>query len=118
MLESSLARNNAALAISVASPKLGFRARTPCLLRWPVNIGKYFWYYTEFALYLCYNITLKNAYLELMKKKDPCTITVRELCETAGLNRSTFYNRFGYMKALEEKVIRDCLDEVCHTGVA
>ena len=34
---------------------------------------------------------MDQAFLELLEKKDMEYITVKEICETAGVNRSTFY---------------------------
>ncbi len=48
---------------------------------------------------------LKNAFLELLKRKEPEEISVVELCRKAGVNRSTFYAHYGYMDML----IRDVL---------
>ncbi|MGN0813763.1 MAG: TetR/AcrR family transcriptional regulator [Candidatus Coproplasma sp.] len=36
-----------------------------------------------------------SAFLSLLKKKDVRRISIRELCEKAGINRSTFYNHYG-----------------------
>lgn len=47
-----------------------------------------------------------------MMDKDPQAITVRELCVAAHVNRSTFYDRFGYRNALIEAILSDCMDEV------
>ena len=49
----------------------------------------------------------KAAFLELFQAKEPSEITVIELCQKAGLNRSTFYAHFGYM----ERFIRELLWE-------
>ena len=36
-------------------------------------------------------VRMNQAFLELLEKKDMEYITVKEICETAGVNRSTFY---------------------------
>lgn len=36
-----------------------------------------------------------RAFLELLKKKSIHQISIRELCEDAGINRTTFYNHYG-----------------------
>ncbi len=36
-------------------------------------------------------LLLRTAFIELMQEKSPGKITIRELCERADLNRSTFY---------------------------
>ncbi|MCD8118042.1 MAG: TetR/AcrR family transcriptional regulator [Lachnospiraceae bacterium] len=38
---------------------------------------------------------LKESLIRLMQKKDIQSITVKELCEDSGINRSTFYNHYG-----------------------
>ena len=38
---------------------------------------------------------LKNALIELLKEKDIYRISIRELCERANVNRSTFYKYYG-----------------------
>lgn len=40
------------------------------------------------------NEKLRNALLELMKKQSIDTISVTELCKTAGINRNTFYSHY------------------------
>ena len=59
---------------------------------------------------------LKESFIDLMKKNDPSEITVKRLCTDAGLNRSTFYDRFGYLDRLIESIINDCMDSVCEAG--
>lgn len=58
-------------------------------------------------------LKLKEAFIRLMQTADPAEITVKDLCNEAGLNRSTFYERFGYIDHLIEFIIQDCLDDVC-----
>lgn len=36
-------------------------------------------------------VRMDRAFLELLEKKDMEYITVKEICEAAGVNRSTFY---------------------------
>lgn len=55
---------------------------------------------------------LKNAFLELVVTKDPEEITVVELCERAGLNRSTFYAHYEYMGQLIEEVLLKSVEEI------
>lgn len=54
-------------------------------------------------------LLLKNAYLECMHKKQPGKITVKDLCEAAQVNRSTFYLHFNepndILMALEDEAI-------------
>lgn len=56
---------------------------------------------------------IKSAMIELIGEKDPDRVTVKELCQKAGVNRSTFYDRFEYMDALVEAILADCLEDVC-----
>lgn len=46
---------------------------------------------------------MDEAFLTLLEKKDFAYITVKEICETAGVNRSTFY--------LHYETVKDLLDE-------
>lgn len=50
---------------------------------------------------------LKDALFQLLKKKDIDHISVKELCETAGINRSTFYRHYDSQYALMEEVSND-----------
>ena len=56
---------------------------------------------------------LKNAFLALFQSKEPKEISVVELCQMAGLNRSTFYAHYGYMDRLIREILRDGVDELC-----
>lgn len=60
---------------------------------------------------------LKEALLKLMTEKNIQQISVSELCQTAGINRSTFYNHYGsqfdVLRELEHdtaKKIKEILD--------
>lgn len=54
---------------------------------------------------------LKESLLKLMSVKSIQSITVSELCEASGINRSTFYNHYGcpadVLKEIEKSVIAD-----------
>lgn len=54
-------------------------------------------------------MVLKNALLELMKEKTVNRITVREVCDKAGLNRATFYTHYADCFALLESIENDLL---------
>ena len=56
---------------------------------------------------------IKSAMIRLTQEKEPDRITVKELCRIAGVNRSTFYARYGYMDVLIEAILAECLEEVC-----
>ena len=59
---------------------------------------------------------LKDSLLTLLQKKSIHSISIRELCENAGINRTTFYNHYGsqydllqdicsgYLAAIEERL--------------
>ena len=56
-------------------------------------------------------ILLKNALMDLLSDKGSVTkISVRELCERADLNRSTFYAHYSEPKELLEEVEAELLD--------
>ncbi len=56
-------------------------------------------------------ILLKNALMDLLSEKGSVTkISVRELCERADLNRSTFYAHYSEPKELLEEVEAELLD--------
>lgn len=50
---------------------------------------------------------IREAYLELLFKQEPSTIQVKELCKKARINRSTFYDRYGFIEALENEIIEE-----------
>ena len=43
---------------------------------------------------------IKDAFLKLVKKKEPEDITVIDLCRKAGVNRSTFYAHYSNIDLL------------------
>lgn len=55
---------------------------------------------------------IKQAFLELLKTKEPLQITVSELCKAAQINRSTFYANFADIFDLSDKICRDLEAEV------
>ncbi len=55
---------------------------------------------------------LEEALLLLLKKKDLKTITVRELCSRAGINRTTFYNHYSSPEAVLEEMAERYLDDI------
>ena len=50
---------------------------------------------------------IKSKYKELMFQKEPNNIQVKELCKQANINRSTFYERYGYIDALIDEIIEE-----------
>ena len=55
---------------------------------------------------------LKEAFLELVQTEEPGDITVVELCEKTGLNRSTFYAHYEYMGQLIREVLMESIGRV------
>lgn len=53
---------------------------------------------------------MDEAFLELIEKKDFAYITVKEICEKAGVNRSTFYLHYETVGDLLEKSVRHIID--------
>lgn len=56
-------------------------------------------------------MVLKDSLMKLLKKKQLSTITVKEICEHADINRSTFYShysdQFDLLQQIEEELIED-----------
>lgn len=55
---------------------------------------------------------LSGALIEILQKKPIHTISIRELCERAGINRTTFYNHYGSQYELLEEVSQSFLDDI------
>ncbi|MBE6942417.1 MAG: TetR/AcrR family transcriptional regulator [Ruminococcaceae bacterium] len=55
---------------------------------------------------------LQSAFLKLLKKKPIHTISIRELCQHAGINRTTFYNHYGSQYDLLKDISQRFLDSV------
>ncbi len=53
---------------------------------------------------------MDEAFLELIEKKDFAYITVKEICEKAGVNRSTFYLHYETVDDLLEECSRHIID--------
>ncbi|MFD1849808.1 TetR/AcrR family transcriptional regulator [Oceanobacillus bengalensis] len=56
-------------------------------------------------------MVLKDSLMKLLKEKQISTITVKEICELADINRSTFYSHFSdqfdLLNQIEEEIIED-----------
>lgn len=56
-------------------------------------------------------MVLKDSLMELMKTKPISSITIKEICEQADINRSTFYSHYSsqydLLNAIEEEFIED-----------
>ena len=55
---------------------------------------------------------LKEKYVELLFKKEPEEIKVNELCSLSNINRSTFYDRYGYLDALVNEIIEEEINKI------
>lgn len=53
---------------------------------------------------------MDEAFIELLEKKDFAYITVKEICEKAGVNRSTFYLHYETVGDLLEESVRHIID--------
>lgn len=53
------------------------------------------------------NKKIKDTYIEMLMKQEPNKIQVKELCKLAHINRSTFYDRYGFLENLENEIIED-----------
>ncbi len=55
---------------------------------------------------------IRKEFTELLKTKPVQAITVREICERTGINRSTFYNHYSDVYDLLEQLENDMLKEL------
>ena len=58
---------------------------------------------------------LKQALIAMLKKKDASKITVKEICDLADVNRSTFYKNYADIFELFKAVQYDIFDEINET---
>ena len=58
---------------------------------------------------------LKDAFIELLKEKDIYHISIRELCERADVNRTTFYKYYGNQFDLLDEMENDLLCSIEET---
>lgn len=63
-------------------------------------------------------VGIRNAFLELRAHKPLEKITVKELCEKARINKSTFYSHYmdiyQLSETLEEQIVQNVLDNLIH----
>lgn len=57
-------------------------------------------------------MVLKDSLLQLLKEKQFSAITVKEICETADINRSTFYAHYTDQYELLEKIEEEMIDDL------
>lgn len=61
--------------------------------------------------YFATAVRMDKAFLELIEKKDFAYITVKEICEKAGVNRSTFYLHYETVGDLLAESVQHIIDE-------
>lgn len=61
--------------------------------------------------YFATAIRMDEAFLELIEKKDFAYITVKEICEKAGVNRSTFYLHYETIDDLLAESAQHIIDQ-------
>lgn len=61
--------------------------------------------------YFATAVRMDNAFLELIEEKEFAYITVKEICEKAGVNRSTFYLHYETIGELLEESTQYILDQ-------
>ena len=57
---------------------------------------------------------IQSAFLKLIFEKDINKITIKELCERADINKSTFYLHYQDIYDLEEQIEEEISEKVCH----
>ena len=60
---------------------------------------------------------IREAYFQLLDEKDPSSITVKEVCEKADVNRSTFYRWYDGMEGLIGAIGGELLQERFPEGI-
>ena len=55
---------------------------------------------------------LKNALLQMLKEQAIYQISIRDLCQNAGINRSTFYKYYGSQFDLLAEMEQDFMDDI------
>lgn len=58
---------------------------------------------------------LRDSFFDLMQEKPVSKITVKELCDRAGVNRATFYSHYTDIYALYEEIERDLAQTIMHS---
>lgn len=59
---------------------------------------------------------LKDALLKLLNQKDLLDITVRELCEESGINRSTFYRHYDNISDILNEIVDELVELLAQTN--
>lgn len=55
---------------------------------------------------------LQNALLELLETKELKAITVKEICERAGISRNAFYQHYGYKEDLYDQMVSKATERI------
>lgn len=55
---------------------------------------------------------LQNALLELLGEKELKAITVKEICDKAGISRNAFYQHYGYKEDLYDQMVATATEEI------
>jgi len=55
---------------------------------------------------------LQNALLKLLEAKELKAITVKEICDTAGISRNTFYQHYGYKEDLYDQMVAQATERM------
>lgn len=55
---------------------------------------------------------LQNALLELLKTKELKVITVKEICDRAGISRNAFYQHYGYKEDLYDQMVASATERI------
>ena len=58
---------------------------------------------------------IEEALLILLRNRDLSSITVKELCDRAGINRTTFYNHYSSPTGVIEKMASDYIEDIGRT---
>lgn len=57
-------------------------------------------------------MVIKESFINLLEKKDISQITIKEICEDADINRSTFYSHYSDQYDLMRKIEDELLDNI------
>lgn len=55
---------------------------------------------------------LQNALLELLETKDLKAVTVKEICDKAGISRNAFYQHYGYKEDLYDQMVERAKERI------
>ncbi|MBO5535783.1 MAG: TetR/AcrR family transcriptional regulator [Clostridia bacterium] len=58
---------------------------------------------------------LQNAMLELLQSKELKAITVKEICDKAGISRNAFYQHYGYKEDLYDQMVAQATERICES---